>query len=170
MLDAKDNGTNKHRYVVACQEQEVRAMCRRIKGVPLVYINRSVMILEPMSDISESVRLKEEKGKFRFGLKGKAPTNGSLLGKRRREESADSDDGSAGEDGDDTQAEPVRKKKRKFGVKGPNPLSMKKKKRKPMVVTAAKRETNGTAPDGDEAKKRRFRKRKTADEAVAKED
>lgn len=37
--------TNKHRYVVASQEQEVRAQFRRIAGVPLVYISRSVMIV-----------------------------------------------------------------------------------------------------------------------------
>lgn len=37
--------TNKHRYVVASQEYEVRAQFRRIPGVPLVYISRSVMIV-----------------------------------------------------------------------------------------------------------------------------
>lgn len=37
--------TNKHRYVVASQEYEVRALFRQIPGVPLVYISRSVMIV-----------------------------------------------------------------------------------------------------------------------------
>lgn len=37
--------SNKHRYVVASQEQEVRAKMRAIPGVPLVYISRSVMIV-----------------------------------------------------------------------------------------------------------------------------
>lgn len=36
---------NKHRYVIASQDQEVRAKMRGIPGVPLVYINRSVMIV-----------------------------------------------------------------------------------------------------------------------------
>lgn len=36
---------NKHRYVVASQDPEVRAKMRGIPGVPLVYINRSVMIV-----------------------------------------------------------------------------------------------------------------------------
>lgn len=36
---------NKHRYVVASQDHEVRAHFRRIAGVPLVYISRSVMIV-----------------------------------------------------------------------------------------------------------------------------
>lgn len=37
--------TNKHRYVVASQDPEVRATMRGIPGVPLVYISRSVMIV-----------------------------------------------------------------------------------------------------------------------------
>lgn len=37
--------TNKHRYVVASQDGEVRARFRGIAGVPLVYISRSVMIV-----------------------------------------------------------------------------------------------------------------------------
>lgn len=37
--------TNKHRYVVASQDPEVRARLRGIAGVPLVYISRSVMIV-----------------------------------------------------------------------------------------------------------------------------
>lgn len=37
--------TNKHRYVIASQEYDVRGQFRRIPGVPLVYISRSVMIV-----------------------------------------------------------------------------------------------------------------------------
>lgn len=37
--------TNKHRYVVASQDPEVRAKMRGIPGVPLIYISRSVMIV-----------------------------------------------------------------------------------------------------------------------------
>lgn len=37
--------TNKHRYVVATQDPEVRAKMRSIPGVPLIYISRSVMIV-----------------------------------------------------------------------------------------------------------------------------
>ena len=38
--------TNKHRYVVASQDGEMRARMRGIPGVPLIYINRSVMLLQ----------------------------------------------------------------------------------------------------------------------------
>lgn len=37
--------TNKHRYVVASQDPEVRTNMRAIPGVPLIYISRSVMIV-----------------------------------------------------------------------------------------------------------------------------
>lgn len=41
--------TNKHRYVVATQSQELRQKLRAIPAVPIVHVNRSVMILEPPS-------------------------------------------------------------------------------------------------------------------------
>ena len=42
--------TNKHRYVIATQSQPLRVSLRAIPGVPIVHINRSVMVLEPASD------------------------------------------------------------------------------------------------------------------------
>ena len=42
--------TNKHRYVLATQSQELRTKLRAIPAVPVVHVNRSVMILEPPSD------------------------------------------------------------------------------------------------------------------------
>src|SRR3954470_7679261 len=67
VVDGKGNGTNKHRYVVASQDLEVRKSMRAVQGVPLVYINRSVMIMEPMAGTSAEVREREEKSKFRQG-------------------------------------------------------------------------------------------------------
>lgn len=42
--------TNKHRYVLVSQSQPLRSKLRNIPAVPMVHINRSVMILEPPSD------------------------------------------------------------------------------------------------------------------------
>lgn len=36
VVDSKDNSTNKHRYVVATQDQAIRAQMRSIPGVPLM--------------------------------------------------------------------------------------------------------------------------------------
>ncbi|KAF2836318.1 hypothetical protein M501DRAFT_901090, partial [Patellaria atrata CBS 101060] len=135
VVDPKNSNTNKHRYAVATQDPEVRKRLREIPGVPLVYINRSVMILEPMAGATEEVREREEKGKFRIGLRGKVRgfSEGTL--KRKREDGEDNgkdrdeknmeDDGEQKQDGEET----LVKKKTKKGPKGPNPLSIKKSKK-----------------------------------------
>ena len=49
---------NKHRYVIATLSQSLRPQLRRVPGVPIIHINRAVMILEPPSD--ETLRVKHE--------------------------------------------------------------------------------------------------------------
>ena len=49
-LDVSAGDSNKHRYVVATQSHALRVKLRLIPGVPIVHINRAVMILEPPSD------------------------------------------------------------------------------------------------------------------------
>lgn len=162
VVDSKDTKTNKHRYVVASQELEVRKRMRGIMGVPLIYINRSVMIMEPMAGATADNRDREERQKFRDGLKG-GRASGSL--KRKRED----DEGTGkGEGGADT---PKKSKKGK-GPKGPNPLSVKKPKKKPVVegsksapAPPEKEETVVAAPgpeadDGSEPSKKGKRRRK----------
>jgi U3 small nucleolar RNA-associated protein 23 len=41
--------TNQHNYCVATQDLDLRIQLRCIPGVPLMYINKSVMIMEPVS-------------------------------------------------------------------------------------------------------------------------
>lgn len=135
VVDPKDQGENKHRYVVASQSQEVRRMLRIVRGVPLIYIKRSVMILEPMSDESAATRAREEKSKFRAEIK-------ATLGKRKREEKEDSDKEDEKDLGQNKAEEKAKKKKKQRGPKGPNPLSMKKAK-KPQATTAG---TAGAPP------------------------
>ena len=135
VIDPKRSLTNKNRYVVASQEEEVRRYCRGVRGVPLVYVKRSVMIMEPMAEKSVHIREGLEKSKFRSGLRGRTP---GPLGKRKREE----DDG---DDSDTTDAEVVqgvdhlaqfwvKKKKKLRGIKGPNPLSIKKPRTETIVT------------------------------------
>ncbi|KAH8737337.1 Fcf1-domain-containing protein [Ilyonectria robusta] len=164
VVDPKGTNQNKHRYVVASQSQEVRRMLRGIKGVPLIYIKRSVMILEPMADESVQVRAREERGKFRAELRGS-------LGKRKRDED-DEDDEKDGDEkpkgGADTKAsqgDDKKKKKKGYGRKEPNPLSVQKTKkqeqqkrerlRKP--AESEKKESEQEGP----AKRKRRRKAKT---------
>lgn len=49
-LDASVGDSNKHRYVIATQSKVLRVKLRLIPAVPIVHINRAVMILEPPSD------------------------------------------------------------------------------------------------------------------------
>ncbi|KAJ7786007.1 Fcf1-domain-containing protein [Mycena metata] len=94
--------TNKHRYVVATQSQPLRVKLRSIPAVPIVHVNRSVMVLEP-------------------------PSDATIRSKEHTEEQALHPTGSEKQvlAGPSTSTEPPRKKK---GPKGPNPLSVKKKK------------------------------------------
>lgn len=119
---------NKNRYVVASQDEDVRRYCRDVRGVPLVYVKRSVMVMEPMAEGSVDVRDGIERSKFRNGLRGKGSL---LLGKRKRGKDEDGDvnetagkQASSGPGGDEKAA--IKKKMK--GPKGPNPLSVKKPK------------------------------------------
>ncbi|KAI1136886.1 hypothetical protein F5Y05DRAFT_389392 [Hypoxylon sp. FL0543] len=129
VVDPKDNGVNKHRYICAINDDSVRANLRQIAGTPLLYIRRSVMIMEPMATVSAKIRSKDERSKFRAEIK-------TPSGKRKRED----DDGSD-QEGDKKDAapnateanKPEKKKKKAHGKKEPNPLAVKKKKPKPTL-------------------------------------
>lgn len=134
VVDPKNTQHNKHRYVVASQEIEVRKSMRKVLGVPLIYINRSVMIMEPMAEATSSNRDKEEKNKFRDGIKGRVSGSVGMKRKRGDEEETAEAKKPSGADGE------VTKKKKVYGLpKGPNPLSVKK----------AKKEDKTAKPKGD---------------------
>lgn len=50
--DASVGDSNKHRYVIATQSQTLRTKLRLVTAVPIVHINRAVMILEPPSEVT----------------------------------------------------------------------------------------------------------------------
>lgn len=161
VVDPKGSKTNKHRYVIASQDREVRKDMRDILGVPLIYINRSVMLMEPMADATAGNREKEERGKLRDGLRR---GSGSL--KRKREDDDEAGDTKSAE----AETTPKKSKKRK-GPKEPNPLSMKKAKKPKVDGAPAKskseesRRDNGTkesvpAVEGSETTGKKKRKRK----------
>lgn len=153
VVDPKDKGENKHRYVVASHSQDVRRMLRGIRGVPLIYIRRSVMILEPMSDESAQMRAREERGKFRAEIK-------TALGKRKREEKKDAHENGprlvqAG-NGDAAAAGVAdRPRNKKRGPKGPNPLSVKKSKKKTPANTKPVPKAEAPAEVPSKGKRRR---------------
>lgn len=162
VVDPKGTGQNKHRYVVASQGQDVRRMLRTVRGVPLIYIKRSVMILEPMADESAQLRAREEKMKFRAEIK-------KPLGKRKRDDEEDDESDAEDEDRtekrqhDETTANGTNGEKKKQqkarGPKGPNPLAVKKAKKE-------KSASSGATTDGP-AKRKRRRKTKAKDGSLS---
>ena len=126
IIDPKNSQTNKNRYIIASQDEDVRIFCRAIKGVPLIYVKRSVMVMEPMAESSQEVQNGLEREKMRSGIiKAKA----DLKSTKRKRDDEDSQGGQADTArGDNIDASSNAKKKKTRGPKGPNPLSVKKAK------------------------------------------
>jgi len=120
------SGENKHRYILATQDEKLRGEMRKVPGVPMVYIRRAVMIMEPPSPVSVGRKEELEREKL-TGLPG--------FGKRARE--------------DETGNEGQKKKRKK---KEPNPLSVKKKKTTHDVLGQVKmhRDSPTRIPTGDD--------------------
>ncbi|KAL4749058.1 hypothetical protein BDW72DRAFT_205092 [Aspergillus terricola var. indicus] len=119
--------------------QALRRGARSIPGVPIVYVKRSVMILEPMSAPSEGIREGVEEDKLRTGLTDQSERK------------------SGGQDNGEKKKRELKK------AKGPNPLSVKKPKKKVEQKATAKREQ-----PGDEAEKRDSEKAAEDGEAAPK--
>lgn len=97
--------------------QALRAGARAIPGVPIIYVKRSVMILEPFSEPSEKVRLGVEKNKFKTGIEDVASIVAGIKRKREEEELK-------------KELEPTVDPRKLKKAKGPNPLSVKKPKKR----------------------------------------
>jgi U3 small nucleolar RNA-associated protein 23 len=105
---------------------DVREAARNVPGVPIVYVKRSVMVLEELSHASKRLKGGVEKERLREGLIG--GTAGARKRKRGEEDGGEADgDGVQGGAGLEVKRRLVKK------AKGPNPLSVKKKtpKRQP---------------------------------------
>lgn len=94
----------------------LRSGARAVPGVPIIYVKRSVMVLEPLSVSSDRVRMGVEKSKFKSGVEAALDVVSGL--KRKRED----------EDDDDDEQQSVSKNRGLKKAKAPNPLSMKKPK------------------------------------------
>ncbi|GMF44701.1 unnamed protein product [Phytophthora fragariaefolia] len=102
---------NDRKFVVCTQEVELRKALRLVPGVPLIYLNRSVLVFEEISRATLAIVRQEEKANM-----AKLDVNE----KRKLEQMQVGDD----EDHDEKQR--LTKKR----AKGPNPLSIKKPTKK----------------------------------------
>lgn len=137
------DGTNKHRYVVATQNHELRKKLRKVAGVPLVFMNRSVMVMEPVSRATSEYAEKIESSKLSQGLNDVKGAGYVNKPEKKDEEST----------------EPPKKKKK--GPKAPNPLSVKKKKEEPK-----KPETTKEHSEASGGSKRRRKHKKATNEGA----
>jgi U3 small nucleolar RNA-associated protein 23 len=138
------DGENKYRYLVTTQDESLRTSLRNIAGVPLCFLHRSVLIMEPLSKVTKRVVTAVERMKLTQGL------NSVDAGKRLRE--VDEEEVNTA---NDTESKPHVKKAKK--VKGVNPLAMKKKQKKPNQNDASKKKEEPTEVE-EATKKRRRRK------------
>jgi len=135
--------TNKHRYVVATQSHTLRVNLRAVPGVPIVHVNRAVMILEPASDATLRSKHHAEQDALGPSTSERAILNAAT-----------------------PQVERVQKKNR--GPKGPNPLSVKKKVRKQSVQESKKANFTGEASGEKVEAKRKQDESDSSDEASPK--
>ncbi len=138
------DGENKYRYLVTTQDESLRTSLRNIAGVPLCFLHRSVLIMEPLSKVTKRVVTAVERMKLTQGL------NSVDAGKRLRE--VDEEEVNTA---NDTESKPHVKKAKK--VKGVNPLAMKKKQKKPNQNDASKKKEEPKEVE-EVTKKRRRRK------------
>ena len=130
------DGENKHRYVVASENEQLRWSLRKIPGIPLIYMNRAVMVMEPLSKASAQASRTLERGKLSKGLNDvKVGFKNPVINEDEKEV-----------------AEKVVKKRK--GPKEPNPLSIKKKK------TSNEGDNNNNKNDSGEKKKRKRKHKK----------
>ncbi|KAF9109669.1 hypothetical protein BGX27_007361 [Mortierella sp. AM989] len=179
--------SNPHNYVVATQSKKLRVNLAKVPGVPLLYINRANMILEPPSETSLLACKKIESDKTHASDKelntlkavkvtalGKVSLDHKLVKKLEEKKEAKKQK---------LEVKKAKILKKRMGPKEPNPLSVKKKKApastpqsaaapKPTDATTTenkKREADSsdaiTEGGASEKKKRRRRKPKSATSA-----
>ncbi|KAI9281334.1 Fcf1-domain-containing protein, partial [Umbelopsis sp. AD052] len=116
---------NPHNYCIASQDADLRKFLRSVPGVPLIHINRSVVVLEPPSKATKIKMAQLEKAKT-------LPNEKELsFMQKKKKQLKDQEKKAATQDGNGEAKEAASKKRKRKGPKQPNPLSMKKKKKQP---------------------------------------
>ncbi|POY71666.1 hypothetical protein BMF94_5361 [Rhodotorula taiwanensis] len=157
---------NKNRYVFATQSLPLRESLRAVPGSPIVYIARSVMLLEAPSNQTLAKKRRMEESKLHVSAEELAQITGKPVPTPtpKTDEAAFADNaGPAGT------SEPPQKKKKQRGPSGPNPLSAKKKSKPKSGDDNAgrrpsKRELEGQQSGEAEAREERAAKRKRDEE------
>ena len=126
---------------------DVRDVARTIPGVPIVYVKRSVMILEEPAVATVRTVRNIERDKFKDGI------GGAVRGVKRSRDDDEEGDNERQKNSAPT-GRPVKK------VKGPNPLSIRKKKPKVDGRTVRANEESSIQSDAIAKTKRRGKRGK----------
>nr|XP_018259550.1 U3 small nucleolar RNA-associated protein 23 [Kwoniella dejecticola CBS 10117]OBR81708.1 U3 small nucleolar RNA-associated protein 23 [Kwoniella dejecticola CBS 10117] len=131
--------TNKHRYVLASQSLALRTTLETVPGLPIIHFNRTgVLVLSPPS--TATIREKN-KGEEEKRLQGLREMEGVVDGENVVAPSTTSGTGAGA-----SSSQPIQGRRK---VKGPNPLSMKKKKvRLPPPANPTNGKDNGEMGSG----------------------
>ncbi|GAA5836962.1 hypothetical protein JCM3766R1_006491 [Sporobolomyces carnicolor] len=158
-LESVAGTSNPHRYVFATQSIDLRQQLRKVPGTPIVYIARSVVLLETPSDQTMQKKQSMENAKLHASKEELALLSGKPLPPPKEEGDGKEEEEEGKEEGEQEGA--PKKKKKQRGPKGPNPLSVPKKKKAPAArvmseVQATKKRTRDELErDGQERKRRR---------------
>lgn len=131
--------SNRHGYVVCSQDDHLRKSLNEIPGVPALYLNIGVTVLEPPSRSSREFNEAREQKKMapRKDERRRLQRNSSSSSKSGNDDNSNSDRVNAesrATSAEDSVAEKKKKKKRQRGPKQPNPLSIRSKKRRNHVT------------------------------------
>lgn len=156
------DGENKHRFVVITQNEKLRDELRKITAVPLFYIKKGVLVMEPLSKTTKKIAAYVNSQKLTSGL------NDVRAGTKRPAESeGEADDGEEADKQTDSETREQNaqlKKKRK--VKGVNPLAMKKKKAQQQPSKGSEKKSE--EKDTHKTSRRRRHKKQQQDDAAPK--
>ncbi|KPV73788.1 uncharacterized protein RHOBADRAFT_28948, partial [Rhodotorula graminis WP1] len=144
-LTAMAGSDNHNRYVFATQSLALRQALRKVPGSPIIYIARSVLLLEAPSDQTLAKKHQMETAKLHVSAQELAVITGKPITSSAPEPSTSTSTATAAADAPAPDAAPKKPRKPK-GPKGPNPLSVRSKKK-------------GAAPGGGEAGGRPPKKR-----------
>lgn len=131
---------NEGRYMVATQDQELKADLRHVPSVALLFVARAVLLMEPPSDTSRAQSAVAEKSKVRKLDEEERALLAAVKGKGKGQ-------GQGGQPQQQQQQRQQAKVRLKKKAKGPNPLSMKKGK-KDKSGGGKKDKGEGRRPDG----------------------
>ncbi|SCV71711.1 BQ2448_3299 [Microbotryum intermedium] len=169
-LTAMAGKDNPHRYVIATQSLDLRKHLRTVPGLPIVYLNRSVVLLESPSAETIKKKLQMENAKRHvpsielatLAAQGSIPTasnSTSLIDSYNSSNfiggSTEASTSALVEDAEKNEDSPQKKKKKgPKGPSGPNPLSVKKKKK---VSPNTNINTKSTTSESANANRKRAR-------------